>query len=213
MSERDLQPERRTQAERSAGTRTALLNATIECLAQDGYANTTTRGIARRAAVTPGALQHHFAGKSQLVGETTRHLLVRFAQDMLAQGEPSGKSDRERNETLLDRMWELHQGPLFQAALELLVAARTDPDLRDYQLTAQQEIAQWIELAGPLLYPGLAGQPGFMELVMTGQATMRGLAMLSFADEQQAEAAWEAAREHLLALSEQLVPDGSGARR
>jgi AcrR family transcriptional regulator len=210
MSERDVQPERRTQAERSASTRTALLDATIECLAQDGYANTTTRAIAGRAAVTPGALQHHFAGKSQLVGETTRHLLVRFAQDMVAQGEPSGGSDRERNETLLDRMWELHRGPLFQAALELLVAARTDPDLRGYQLAAQQEIAQWIELAGPLLYPNLAGRPGFMELVMTGQATMRGLAMLSFADEQQADAAWKAAREHLLALSEELMADGTG---
>jgi AcrR family transcriptional regulator len=182
----------------------ALLDATIECLAQEGYARTTTRRIAERAGVTPGALQHHFAGKAQLLGETMRHVMASFAQRMLAQGEPPGMDERERNELLLDRMWELHNGSLFQAALELLVAARTDAELRESLRAAEQDRARWLATVGPTLYPRLAEQPGFAELVMTGQATMRGLAMLAFAGGSSAETAWPAAREHLLALTERL---------
>jgi AcrR family transcriptional regulator len=196
--------DRRTQAERRTVTRAALLDATIECLAQEGYARTTTRRIASRAGVTPGALQHHFATKAQLVGETMRHVMAGFAHEMLAQPEPSAASERERNELLLDRMWKLHNGPLFQAALELLVAARTNPELRASLRGAERDRARWIATAGPTLYPRLAEQPGFAELVMTGQATMRGLAMLAFAGGTQAQTAWPAAREHLLALSAQL---------
>src|SRR5712675_230963 len=64
---------RRTQAERRAATRTALLDAAIDCLVAEGYANTTTRRIAERAGLTPGALQHHFVSKAELLGQAIRH--------------------------------------------------------------------------------------------------------------------------------------------
>jgi AcrR family transcriptional regulator len=51
---------RRSQAERSAATRDALLDATIVCLVEDGYANTTTSRVAERAGVSRGAHLHHF---------------------------------------------------------------------------------------------------------------------------------------------------------
>src|ERR1700682_1902920 len=51
---------RRSQAERSATTRDALLDATIACLVEDGYANTTTSRVAERAGVSRGAHLHHF---------------------------------------------------------------------------------------------------------------------------------------------------------
>jgi AcrR family transcriptional regulator len=200
---------RRTQAERRESTRGALLDATIECLARDGYAKATTRRIAMRAGVTPGALQYHFATKAQLVGDTMRHVMARFAGEMLAP-EPSARlSDRERDELLLDRMWQLHNGSLFQAVLELLVAARTDPEIRSSLVAAQRERSRWIETVGPTLYPELSTRLGFADLVMTGQATMRGLAMLSLAGDTNAGEAWVAARSHLLALADQL-PRGPG---
>jgi AcrR family transcriptional regulator len=190
----------------------ALLEATIDCVAQDGYAQATTRRIAARAHVTPGALQHHFASKTELVGETLRYLLARFAEDMLTQEQPGAVAANARNEALLDRMWQLHRGPLFQAGLELLVAARTDPELREHLLDAQREISDWIEVGGPL-YPELATRHGFAQLVMTSQAAMSGLAMLGLADEALADAAWSVTRKHLLALSEQLMSSAGGARR
>src|SRR5258708_34641176 len=83
---------RRTQAERREATRTALLDAAIDCLVEDGYANTTTRAIAKRAGVTPGALQHHFSSKAELLAEAVGHIRARWASDMFSQGLPKTRS-------------------------------------------------------------------------------------------------------------------------
>src|ERR1700682_6556937 len=90
-------PPRRTQAERRDATRTALLDAAMDCLVEKGYANTTTRRIAERAGVTPGALQHHFASKAELLSEAVRHIRAKFAQEMFAQGPPDAPSVNARS--------------------------------------------------------------------------------------------------------------------
>lgn len=61
-----VKPERRTQAERSAATRGALLKAARELFARDGYAATGREAIVERAGVTRGAMYHHFADKEAL---------------------------------------------------------------------------------------------------------------------------------------------------
>ena len=57
---------RRTQAQRSATTRAALLAAARELFAANGYVATGREQIAERAGVTRGALYHHFGSKEQL---------------------------------------------------------------------------------------------------------------------------------------------------
>ena len=47
MSTRAKQPARRTQEERTAAMRERLLNATVECLVELGYARTTPAGMWR----------------------------------------------------------------------------------------------------------------------------------------------------------------------
>ncbi len=69
-------PQRRSQAQRSAATREALLDATIACLVEDGYANTTTSKVAERAGVSRGAHLHHFQTRSALVAAATSALRV-----------------------------------------------------------------------------------------------------------------------------------------
>ena len=66
MAVKPHRPERRTQAERSAATRGALLKAARELFAQDGYAATGREAIVERAGVTRGAMYHHFADKEAL---------------------------------------------------------------------------------------------------------------------------------------------------
>jgi AcrR family transcriptional regulator len=190
----------RTQSERREATREALLDSMIDCLATDGYAATTNRRVAAAAGVTPGALQHHFGSKAALVSEAIRRVMSRFSEAMLSTPVPSGTPPQQRHEVLLDRMWDLHRGPLFEALIELLVAARTDEFLRKELKQAASGRAQLIEAGAPLLYPDLAGHPGLIPLVMTGQATMRGLAMLAFAGDDNIDEHWRAARGHLLQL-------------
>jgi AcrR family transcriptional regulator len=58
--------ERRTQAERRAATRAALLAAGRSLFAERGYENVSSEEIVAAAGVTRGALYHHFDGKRGL---------------------------------------------------------------------------------------------------------------------------------------------------
>jgi AcrR family transcriptional regulator len=56
----------RTQAERLANTRAALLKAAKAVFSEQGYEAASTEEIVRRAKVTRGALYHHFEDKRAL---------------------------------------------------------------------------------------------------------------------------------------------------
>jgi AcrR family transcriptional regulator len=168
---------RRTQAERSASTREALLDATLACLVEDGYANTTTTRVAERAGVSRGAHLHHFRTRNALVAAAIGHLAERRAEELLraAADLPAG---RERLAQGLDLVWSTYANPLFQAALDLWAHARTDPELRADLVEVERLLdRQTLELARRL-FPELAGRPDFDRLVEMSVATVRGLALL-----------------------------------
>jgi len=56
----------RTQAERRAGTRAALLESAARGLSRFGYGNLTLERVAADAGYTRGALYHQFSGKQDL---------------------------------------------------------------------------------------------------------------------------------------------------
>jgi AcrR family transcriptional regulator len=70
----DAHRTRRTQADRSATTRAALVSAARELFADQGFAATTRDEIAARAGVTRGALYHHFESKSTLAAAVVAEL-------------------------------------------------------------------------------------------------------------------------------------------
>jgi AcrR family transcriptional regulator len=119
----------RTQAERSERTRELLLDATVECLVELGYARTTVQEICQRAGLSRGAQQHHFTTKAELMTSALEHLFGRLSAQILnATAElPPGP---ERIEVGIDQLWAAYSGTLSTAAVELWVAARTDPELR-----------------------------------------------------------------------------------
>lgn len=203
---------RRTQAQRRAATRTALLDATIACLVEDGYAGTTTRRVAARAGVTPGALQHHFPNRAMLVTEALRQLADRLVAQLLEPSVAESSSDAQRAEALLDRLWEVHRGPLFEAAIELWVAARTDSALDEHLDAVAQDFSLRVAEGALYAFPGLVARPGFAEAVVTGLATLRGLALQGFVPGGDPDADWPATRAHLLALFEAVAPSDAGHR-
>lgn len=120
---------RRTQAERTASTRDALLDATIDCLVEVGYANTTTRLVADRAGVSRGAQTHHYPTKVDLVVAAVGQLFDRQARNF-REAFRALPPDRRTLDEAVALLWEIVSGPTYAAVLEVTVAGRTDPELR-----------------------------------------------------------------------------------
>ena len=81
---------RRTQAERSATTRAAILGAARQLFGTDGYSRTGREDIAERAGVTRGALYHHFASKAEVFAEVVRALDDELAGRVMAAAQAAG---------------------------------------------------------------------------------------------------------------------------
>ncbi len=121
---------RRTQAERSATTRERLLDATLACLAERGWSGTTTTEVAQRAGVSRGAQLHHFPTRQDLVAAAVEHLAERRIREFgeAARGLPPGSDWISAG---LELIWRNFSDPSAYALLELVVAARTDPELHE----------------------------------------------------------------------------------
>ena len=139
-----------TQAERTAVTRTRLLDAALEVLAERGYAATTTVEVARRAGVSRGAQLHHFPTKAELLAAAVEHLYARRRAEYRAAvgAMPEGA---DRIDTAVDLLWAMFSGPTFPAWLELQVAARTDDELRPLvaelnRKASEDELAIFLEI-------------------------------------------------------------------
>ena len=81
---------RRTQADRSAATRDALVAAARRLFAADGFAEVSTDAIVAAAGVTRGALYHQFADKTALfeavVAAVEADIAGRLAGEVAAAG-------------------------------------------------------------------------------------------------------------------------------
>jgi AcrR family transcriptional regulator len=169
---------RRTQAERRAHTRGALLEATVGCLVELGFSGTTTTEVTRRAGVSLGALLHHFPSKADLLAAAVGHVLERRQAEFrksMADLDPGV----DRVEAAIDMLWSAFSGPTFTAWLELWVAARTDPELAAAVVAVDEEFLSTsqsllVELFPPADYPDVAdfGLP-LAFAVMDGAALQR----------------------------------------
>jgi AcrR family transcriptional regulator len=192
---------RRTQEERSAATRAALLDATIECLVEYGYANLTTTRVVERAGVSRGAQVHHFPTKAELVSEAVRHLAGKRIEEFLQTMPRLPRSEERRVSRILDLVWEVHNSPLFEAALELWVAARTDPELRASLVAVERDVSQTVASVGPSLFPELASGPDFQTDVDSAMAAIRGLALLRFVDDpENVERRWRRTKRRMMEI-------------
>jgi len=143
---------RRTQEERSAQTRGRLLDATVGSLVEAGYAHTTTTAVCARAGLSRGAQLHHFPTKSELVIAAVAHLTRRRAKEVREEAQRLADLD-DRIEASLELIWSSFSGPLFYAALELWVAARTDPELHENLFRFERGVGKamgqlWQEFTG-----------------------------------------------------------------
>ncbi|AYF74887.1 TetR/AcrR family transcriptional regulator [Nocardia yunnanensis] len=192
---------RRTQEERSAETQQRVLAATIECLLEFGYGGTTTHRVAARAGVTRGALLHHFPSRTDLVAAAVRFLAVRRAEEALAEFGRIGEG-QHAIEQAIDLLWAVHQGPLFTAAIELLVAARTDPELAAEMRKVEPIVLGTMTTTAATLAPEGVDPQIAIELALTAKDAIQGMLVNCYADadRERAQTRWPRLRRHLLSM-------------
>jgi AcrR family transcriptional regulator len=164
------------QEQRTRAMRQRLLEATVDCLVEHGWSGTTTTLVSRRAGVSRGAQLHHFPTKNDLVVAAVEHLselrgeeLRRAARDL-----PSGK---RRTRAVLEMFADHFTGPVFTAALELWVAARTDEALHLAVVPLEQRVGREAHRIAVDALGVDEREPRVRELVQATLDLVRGLGL------------------------------------
>lgn len=119
---------RRSQADRTAAARAALVESAITLLSEHGFTRTTTAAIAQHAAVTTGALHHHFPTKESLLiavlDELSEQALMLFR----------GLTDRDWQGdgpacSIVESLWSLYGSRRYWAVWEINLGLRPDENL------------------------------------------------------------------------------------
>lgn len=181
--------------------RKRLLDATVECLVRFGYSGTTTTRVTDLAGVTRGAQVHHFPTRADLVAAAVRHLAARRSE--LAFERIDGvRHAPDPLDAALDLLWELHQGPVFYATIEMWVAARTDVGLRglldEVEPQARAALTRFVRAA----FADYADQPRFRHVVYTAIDSVRGILLASLPNPDAAvlQSRWKRAKADLRLL-------------
>jgi AcrR family transcriptional regulator len=191
---------RRTQEQRSADTRGKLLQATLDSLADVGYAATTSTAVAERAGVSRGAQTHHFPTKSVLVVAAVDLLGQQLFAELLERTDalPQG---RERVPVALDMIWQGFSSPGYKAVVELWLAAAHDPDLYGRLVEAEERWSKiFSDFARAVLGDDYARH---VDALSTAFSAIRGLGLLHAFEPRRHRStadAWPAHRRQLVSL-------------
>jgi len=182
---------RAPQQERSRATQLRLLEATIDCLVEHGWSATSTTLVAERAGVSRGAQLHHYPTRAALVLAAVQHLAERRAAELRAEAAAMKAGDRV--DRVLDLLAAAFTGPLFVAALEVWVAARTDPALRAALVPLEARVGREMHRLTVDLLGADESRPGVREAVQATLDLMRGLGVANLLTDDSHR------RDHLLA--------------
>ncbi|MFQ6398858.1 TetR/AcrR family transcriptional regulator [Nocardia sp. KC 131] len=151
-------PPRRTQAERRATTIAKLVDATIEAIAEVGYHRASLGEISQRSGVSKGGIFRHFDSRIDLVvaaAEEVGH------QHMAAFNSRPVSRERRDFVDVMRAVRSQIRDRTNTVWFELLVAARTEPELRarlapvaNALIADVERVA--VEILGPEVPPELA---------------------------------------------------------
>jgi len=168
---------RRSQAERRAEATTRLLEATIACVIEVGYAATSVAVIEERAGVSRGRRIHYFERKEDLIVAAVDYLFEQRATELLSEGPVQTKHPGKRIDHAVSRIWEYWRGEFSTVVLELRTAARTDPALREVLQPHEDAIREVsFKVFRDLLGPQLTSHPDCSRVLMLVVQAMNGLA-------------------------------------
>ena len=107
-------------------TRARILQAATECILEQGYYQTSSNDIARRAGVTWGALQYQFGSREALLLEVL-NAAWRGLQEEIRSARIDGSTLEERLESLLEVLATHYAQPAHLAHMQILLDLSHDP--------------------------------------------------------------------------------------
>ncbi|WP_156687481.1 TetR/AcrR family transcriptional regulator [Mycobacterium sp. Marseille-P9652] len=121
-------PTRRTTAPRKRGddTRARIVDETVRCIIDEGFAAATAKHVAERAGVTWGVIQYHFGDRNGLLMAVVDDGVARLVES-LSSADVGELGPRERIEVVVDTAWACYSSPTSMAAFEILRATRGGP--------------------------------------------------------------------------------------
>jgi AcrR family transcriptional regulator len=112
---------------RAERTRALVIDETIRCILDEGFAAASAKHITERAGVTWGVVQYHFGDRDGLlmaVVDKGFAELTAALRDLPLAAENVG----DRTEFVVNAAWEAFSSPTSMAALEILIATRAMRD-------------------------------------------------------------------------------------
>ena len=205
-------PRRRSQAERTEETRRRAIDAAIRCLSRDGYPATTTIRVAEEAKISRGGMLHHFPTKTDLIVTVAQAISERLHEQRKA-ALMKVPSPIERFRALTGATWETSQGAEELALIEIMMAARGDPELAERLPEVAQRLDDY-QYDGTLRMAKAAGitvEPLVKAMHRLHQAAIRGLAIeLLFArDRKDIDAAYDLLRWYKDVVIERMLAESS----
>jgi AcrR family transcriptional regulator len=166
-----------------AETRQRVLRAAVRTLADEGFARTTARAIARTGGFAPGVIYYHFTDLDDLFVATAQ--FTSEARLERYRAEIEGVTSAVELVRRLRRLYAEDDAEGHIAAVQELVAAATAAPRLAEQVRAQT--ARWEDLAEAAIGRLLAGTPfatlaPVRELASAAVATYLGMEMLSHLD-------------------------------
>jgi AcrR family transcriptional regulator len=108
-------------------TRDAIIDETVRCINEEGFAAASARHIAERAGVTWGVIQYHFGDRNGLLSAVIADGFQHFRGAIESVAVPDGTS-RQRVEAVVDAAWKAFSSPGSRASFEILISARAGRD-------------------------------------------------------------------------------------
>jgi AcrR family transcriptional regulator len=173
----DAEPRRRTRAEQRATTRQSIIEATIDCLVEEGYVALTTRRVAERAGIAQSTVMHHFETREALLVEAVIQVALRLAERALERIDFEALRTPEHREAVLDEAWVEFTSPQALAAAQLWAAVWNEPELTPVLRQLEQRLTGIIVGTAHALFPELSDDPRLPALLDAAVSLIRGLVL------------------------------------
>lgn len=206
-------PPRRIQA-RGEATRRRILEATLACIVEEGYAQTSTVHVCQRSGAARGSLLHQFPTRAALMAAAVAHLFETLTSEYI---QAFTALQAEATDDVVQR---LHLAgalllasfgePRLAAVLDIYAAARTDPDLMAALRPVAVRHRRAVRELAHRFFPATATSPRVARRLEVVLDALQGLAFRSVVLPEGAQDTIDGARELLAeALLEAAEPEGA----